>query len=74
MADDRKQAHGQDRQRVNVNEDYELHDWARRFDVSPEQLREAVAAVGDRAADVELHLKGTRASSNAATERQAAGR
>ncbi len=33
--------------------------------VSQEQLREAVAAVGDKAADVEMHLKGARSTTNA---------
>lgn len=45
--------------------------WARRLDVSHEQLVEAVEAVGDRAADVELHLKGTRSTTNADAAAQA---
>lgn len=61
MADDKTQTGGQDRQRINVNEEYELRDWAAKFGVTPEQLRQAVAEVGDRAADVEQRLKGRRA-------------
>ena len=57
MSDDRTQRHGQDRQRINVNEDYELRDWARKFGVSPEELKEAVKAVGDRADKVEELLR-----------------
>jgi hypothetical protein len=64
MADDKHKTGGQDAQRVNVHESYELHDWSKKFDCTPEQLKEAVAAVGDRAADVEMHLKGSRSSSN----------
>jgi hypothetical protein len=36
--------------------------------VSPQQVREAVEAVGSNAGDVEMHLKGSRASSNASKE------
>ncbi len=61
MADDKTKAGGQDRQRINVNEAYELRDWAAKFGVTTEQLRQAVAEVGDRAAEVEQHLKGRRA-------------
>jgi hypothetical protein len=73
MADDKSNNGGADRTRINVNQDYELRDWSKKFDVTPEQLKEAVKAVGDRAADVEMHLKGSRASTNASTERAASG-
>lgn len=68
MADDRTKANGPDRNRIDVNEEYELRDWSKKFGVSPEQIKEAVRAVGDRADDVEMHLKGSRASSNASSE------
>lgn len=48
---------GQDRTRINVNEPYELRDWSEKFGVSPDLLKEAVAAVGTSAAAVEAHLK-----------------
>jgi len=38
--------------------------WAEEFDATPEQIEEAIAAVGPNKADVELHLKGSRSSSN----------
>jgi hypothetical protein len=57
MSDDKGQSQGQDRQRINVNQDYELRDWSRKFGVTPEQLKRAVAKVGDRADDVERELK-----------------
>ena len=65
MDDDKTKGGGQDRTRINVHEDRELRDWATKFDTTPEQLRAAVEAVGDRAADVEMHLKGTHATTNA---------
>ena len=45
-----------DRSRINVNEDWELKYWSKKFGVSPEQLREAVELVGVNAAEVEKHL------------------
>lgn len=71
MSDDTTNAQGQDRQRIDIHQDYELRDWSKKFDVTPEQLKEAVQAVGDRAADVEQHLKGSRATSNAERTRAA---
>ena len=57
MPDDKTKAGGQDRTRINVGEDYELRDWAKKMGVTPEQLKEAVKAVGTSAAAVEAHLK-----------------
>jgi len=74
MADDKTKANGPDRNRINVNEDYELRDWAKKFDASPEQIKDAVRAVGDRADQVEMHLKGSRASRNARSAGVANGR
>jgi uncharacterized protein DUF3606 len=57
MADDKTKSGGQDRTRIDVNEDYELQDWSKRFGVTKEQLKEAVKAVGPNVADVEARLK-----------------
>jgi hypothetical protein len=57
MADDPSKSGGQDRKRINVNQDYELRDWSKKFGVTPEELKRAVAKVGDRAEDVERELK-----------------
>ena len=57
MADDKNKTGGQDRLRINVNEDYELRDWSRKFGVTAEQLKAAVKKVGVMAADVEKELK-----------------
>ena len=56
--DDKSKRGGQDRTRIDVSQDYELRDWAEKFGVSEEQVKAAVGAVGDRATDVEKHLKG----------------
>ncbi|MEO8020399.1 DUF3606 domain-containing protein [Polaromonas sp.] len=39
--------------------------WAKKLNVSDEQLREAIQALGDKATDVEMHLKGVRSTTNA---------
>lgn len=56
MSDDKNKSQGQDRQRINVNQDYELRDWSKSLNVTPERLKEAVAAVGDRAEKVREYL------------------
>lgn len=50
--------------RIDVNDQQSLSQWAKKLDATPEQLREAVQAVGDQAADVEMHLKGVRSTTN----------
>jgi len=57
MSDDKTKTGGQDRKRINVNEDYELRDWAAKFGVTTQQIKDAVAQVGDRAVEVEQYLK-----------------
>jgi hypothetical protein len=56
MSDDKSKSHGQDRERINVHEDYELRDWAKSLKTTPERLKEAVQAVGDRADKVRAFL------------------
>jgi hypothetical protein len=56
MADDLKMTGKQDRDRINLEEDYEVRDWAKKFGVSEEQLRSAVKAAGPMAKDVQRHL------------------
>ncbi len=57
MPDDKSKRGGQDRNRININEDYELRDWSKKFGVSQEELKAAVSAVGDSASAVEIHRK-----------------
>ncbi len=58
MSDDKSKTTQADRLRINVNEDYELRDWSKKFGVTHEQLIAAVKKVGPMAADVERELKG----------------
>ena len=64
MSDSKQHSGGQDRERINVNQEYELRDWSRKYKVSPEELKRAVAQVGDRAQDVEAHLRRSDRSRN----------
>ncbi|MDQ6618507.1 MAG: DUF3606 domain-containing protein [Pseudomonadota bacterium] len=57
MADDKNKRGAADRDRVNVNEDYELRYWTEKFKCTEAQLRAAVKAVGVMAKDVEVFLQ-----------------
>ena len=57
MADDKTKTGGQDRTRINLNEDYEVRYWAAKFNVSADELRAAVEAVGNHPQYVQDHLK-----------------
>ena len=50
--------------RINVEDSSSLARWTRELDTTEEQLKDAVAQVGDKAADVEMHLKGARSTTN----------
>ena len=52
MADDRNLRGPQDRQRINLSEDYEVAYWSKKWDVSREQLTEAVRKAGPMSAAV----------------------
>jgi hypothetical protein len=56
MADDKSKAGKADRDRINVNEAYEITYWPNKLDVAREQLRGAVAAVGPMAEDIQRYL------------------
>ena len=56
---------GMEPDRIDMNDPAARAQWARKLDVTEAQLREAVAAVGDVAADVEMHLKGSHSTTNA---------
>ena len=55
--DDTKKT-GQDRKLISLKEDYELRDWTKSLNTTPEKLKEAVAAVGNSAEKVREYLKG----------------
>ncbi len=44
-------------QRINVTEPYDVRLWAERFGCTSRQLKDAVAAVGNIASDVQRHLR-----------------
>lgn len=50
--------------RIDIHEPTVLETWAKKLDATPEQIKEAVTAVGDHPEDVELHLKGSRSTTN----------
>ncbi len=50
--------------RINLNDANQLATWAKKLDTTSEQIREAVQSVGDKPADVELYLKGSRSTTN----------
>jgi uncharacterized protein DUF3606 len=57
MADPLSKQGKQDSGRINVNEVYELRDWARSLGVSEDEVRSAVVKVGPMASDVRAHLE-----------------
>lgn len=57
MSDDKTKSGGQDRKLINLSEAYEVRDWAKKFGVTTEELTTAVKTVGNKASDVEAHLK-----------------
>lgn len=58
---------------IDVQSDAALNEWAKKLDVTSQQLKDAVAEVGDRATDVEMHLKGTRSTTNTERVEEAGG-
>lgn len=71
MIEDKSGSGDQAPNRINVAQASELDVWAKKLNASPEQIKDAVQAVGDLASDVEEHLKGSRSSTNAERTRQA---
>lgn len=57
--------------RIDVEDAQSLTRWTRELDTTEEQLRDAVAQVGDKAADIEMHLKGARSTTNVDRVQQA---
>ena len=57
MADELMKTGGQDRKRINMNQDFEVRDWSTKFGVSKDELKKAVEAVGNEALKVEGHCE-----------------
>lgn len=49
--------HGHDDIRVNVQDSSELKYWAKKFNVSRDEIKSAVRAVGDSLMDVQRYLQ-----------------
>ena len=66
MSDNKAQPMARDQDRIDVHHEYELCAWAKHFNASEQRVKEAVAAVGDRAGKVREHLssKSDRPSGN----------
>lgn len=56
---------------IDVGDDAAVRTWSEKFDVSEQQIRDAVAQVGANASDVEEHLKGSRSTTNAEQTKRA---
>lgn len=54
-------------------DDDQVQAWAREFDATEAQVREAIDAVGTSPGDIEMHLKGSRSSSNSDKVHDAGG-
>lgn len=49
-----------DRKLISLKEDYEVRDWCKSLNCTPEQLRAAVKAAGHSADAVRKHLAGSK--------------
>lgn len=52
MADDKSKTGRADRERININESYELRDWSAKLGVTSWEVKAAVRKVGPMARDV----------------------
>ena len=57
MSDDKRSPGLLDRDRININEVYELRYWCNKLGVTKEELTAAVKRVGPMIRDVEVELK-----------------
>ncbi|MPS98057.1 MAG: DUF3606 domain-containing protein [Pseudomonas sp.] len=55
MSDDKTKI-GKDRAYISLEQDYEVRDWAQSLHCTEMELRKAVAAVGNSAAEVRIYL------------------
>jgi hypothetical protein len=57
MPDDKSKRGQADRAQINIHEDYELRNWAERFNISTDKLKDAVTKVGPMAENVAKYLQ-----------------
>ena len=48
----------QDRSRINVNQEHEVRYWSEKLGITPDELKQAVEAVGPMADAVEQRVRG----------------
>jgi len=58
MSDSKYLGGDHDRRRIDLTDEQALHDWSKALHVSADELKQAVAAVGDDADRVSEYLKG----------------
>lgn len=58
MSDDPDNRGAGDRQRISLGQQHEVEYWSQELGVSEQQLREAIAKVGNMVSDVRGYLKG----------------
>ena len=64
MSDSNAPSAGITPDRINPHSSAEVTQWAKKLDATESQVIDAIAAVGELATDVEMHLKGTRSTTN----------
>lgn len=57
-------SHGVQPDRIDPDSGQAVAEWARKLDSTEMQIKDAIAEVGSLATDVEMHLKGSRATTN----------
>jgi hypothetical protein len=60
MSDNKDARDGRDRSRVSGQEDYEVQHLAEKFNVSAEEVRKAIAEVGNNREKLEAYLRSRR--------------
>lgn len=58
MADDPSIRGGQDRARINVNQEHEVRYWSQKLGISADELKQVVQEVGPMADAVEQRVRG----------------
>lgn len=60
MSDNKSNTGNPDRSLISTSEKYEMDYWSKKFNVSHDELKKAVQAVGNSADKVEEYLKGNK--------------
>jgi hypothetical protein len=57
MSDNKNERNSPDSRLISLRENYEVEYWTKKFNITPDQLKQAVNAAGDSAAAVERWLR-----------------